>query len=89
LKDVKPDEPKKGTSSTSIRVESFFSLVTNDFIEPSTFKEKLKHEEWKKTMIYEYKSMIQMVLGKLLTVLKMSKPLDANGFTESSTNQMA
>jgi hypothetical protein len=54
LKDVKPDEQNKIGTRSSMREEEKFSLITNDCTEPSTFKEVVKHKEWKKTMIDEY-----------------------------------
>jgi len=48
LKDVRLDERNKTGTRSSNRNEEIFSLVSHDFTEPSTFKEVVKHEEWKK-----------------------------------------
>jgi hypothetical protein len=59
LKDVKPYERNKiGIRSSNMDEESF-SLVSNDFTEPLTFKEVVKHEEWKNAMVDEYKAIVE------------------------------
>jgi len=47
LKDVGPYKQNKIGTIISTREEQIFSLVTNDFTDPSTFKEAVKVQEWK------------------------------------------
>jgi hypothetical protein len=51
LKDVRPDEQNKTRTRGSHNSEGNFSLVANDFTEPSTYKEAIKHKEWKQAMV--------------------------------------
>eukprot|EP00253_Pinus_taeda_P034497 PITA_34497 len=46
LKDVKPDEQNKTGTQRAHRSEGNFALIANDFTEPSTYKETVKHKEW-------------------------------------------
>jgi hypothetical protein len=55
LKDVSPDEQNKIGTTGSHRSEENFALIANDFTEPSTYKEAVKHNEWQWDMIEEYK----------------------------------
>jgi hypothetical protein len=41
-------------------------LVANDFTEPSTYKEAVKHKEWKQAMIEEYQVVIDNNTWKLV-----------------------
>jgi len=51
LKDVKPNEQNKTGTRKSHRSEGKFSLIANDFTEPSTYKEAVKYKEWQQAMI--------------------------------------
>jgi hypothetical protein len=46
LKDVRPDEQNKTGIRRSHKSEENFSLIANDFTEPSTYKEAIKNKEW-------------------------------------------
>ena len=46
LKDVKLDEQNKTGTRRAHRSEGNFALIANDFTEPSTYKEAVKHKEW-------------------------------------------
>jgi hypothetical protein len=47
LKDVRPYEQNKTGTRGSHRSEGNFALLANDFTKPSTYKEAIKHKEWK------------------------------------------
>jgi hypothetical protein len=47
LKDVRHDEQNKTGTRGSHNNEGNFVLAANDFTEPSTYKEAVKHKEWK------------------------------------------
>jgi hypothetical protein len=44
LKDVRPNEHNKTGTMGSHNSEGNFSLIANDFTEPSTYKEAVKHK---------------------------------------------
>ena len=43
-----------------------FSLIANDFTEPSTYKEAVKHKEWQQGMVEEYQAVIDNNTWKLV-----------------------
>eukprot|EP00253_Pinus_taeda_P002251 PITA_02251 len=58
LKDVKPDEQNKTGTKRAHRSEGNFAMLANDFTEPSTYKEAVKHKEWQQAMVEEYQAVI-------------------------------
>ena len=58
LKDVRPNEQNKTRTRGSQRNEGNFSLIANDFTEPSTYREAVKNKEWKQAMVDEYQEVL-------------------------------
>ena len=52
LKDVRPNEQNKIGTRGSQRNEG--ALIANDFTEPSTYREAVKHKEWQQAIVDEY-----------------------------------
>ena len=66
MKDVKPDEQNKKGTRRAHRSEDNFALIANDFTEPSTYKEVVKHKEWKQALAEEYQVVIDNNTWKLV-----------------------
>jgi hypothetical protein len=81
LKYLRLDEKNKKGTRGSHNSEGNFALVANDFTEPYTYKEAVKHKEWKQAMVEEYQVIIDKNTWKLLIFLQVLNPSDANGFT--------
>jgi hypothetical protein len=75
LKDVRPDEQNKTGTRGSHNNEGNFALVANDFTEPSTYKEAVKHKEWKQAMVEEYQEVIDNNTWKLVDCPTSVKPI--------------
>jgi hypothetical protein len=75
LKDVGPDEKNKPGTRGSHRTKEFFSLIANNFTEPSTYKEEVKHKEWQQTTIEEYQAVIDNNTWKLVDCPTSVKPI--------------
>ena len=75
LKDVKSDEHNKTGTRKSHKSEGNFSLIANDFTEPSTYNEVVKHKEWKHGMIEEYRVVIDNNTWKLVDCPQNVKPI--------------
>jgi 3-methyladenine DNA glycosylase AlkD len=70
-----PDEQKKIRTRGSCNSERNFALVANDFTEPSTYKEAVKHKEWQQTMVEEYQAVIDNNTWKLVDFPTSVKPI--------------
>jgi hypothetical protein len=75
LKDVRPDEKNKRGTRGSHRSEGNFALIANDFTEPSTYKEVVKHKEWQHAMIEEYQVVVDNNTWKLVDYRISFKPI--------------
>jgi hypothetical protein len=75
LKDVRPNEQNKTGTRGSHNNEGNFALVENDFIEPSTYKEAVKHKEWQQAMVEEYQAVIDNNTWKLVDCPTSVKPI--------------
>jgi hypothetical protein len=75
LKDVRPDEQNKTGTRGSHNNEGNFALVENDFTEPSTYKEAVKHKEWQQAMVEEYQAVIDNNTWKLVDCPTSVKPI--------------
>eukprot|EP00253_Pinus_taeda_P011197 PITA_11197 len=75
LKDVKLDEHNKTGTIRGHRSEGNFALIANDFTEPSTYKEEIKHKEWQQAMIEEYQAVIDNNTWKLVDCPANVKPI--------------
>ena len=75
MKDVRPDEQNKIGTRGSHNNEWNFVFTANDFIEPSTYKEAVKHKEWQQAMVEEYQVVIDNNTWKLVDFPSSVKPL--------------
>ena len=50
-------------------------MIENDFTQPSTYKEAIKHKEWKQAMIEEYQTVIDNNTWKLVDCPTSVKPI--------------
>jgi hypothetical protein len=75
LQDVRPDEQNKTGTRGSHRSEKKFVVIANDFTEPSTYKEAVKHKEWKQAMLEEYQVVIDNYTWKLVDCPTSVKPI--------------
>jgi hypothetical protein len=75
LKDVRPDDQHKTGTRGSHNIEGNFSLIANDFTEPSSYKEAIKHKEWQQAMVAEYQAVIDNNTWKLVDFPPSVKPI--------------
>jgi hypothetical protein len=75
LKYVRLNEKNKTGTRGSHNNEGNFSLVANDFTEPSTYKEAVKHKEWQQAMVEEYQLVIDKNTWKLVDCPTSVKPI--------------
>jgi hypothetical protein len=87
LKDVRPDEQNKTGTRESHNNEGNFSLVANDFTEPSTYKEAVKHKEWQQAMVEEYQAVIDNNTWKLVDCPTSVKPIGCKWVYRIKYNQ--
>jgi hypothetical protein len=87
LKDVRPDEQNKTGTRGSQNNEGNFSLVANDFTEPSTYKEAVKHKEWQQAMVEEYQVVIDNNTWKLVDCPTGVKPIGCKWVYRIKYNQ--
>jgi hypothetical protein len=87
LKDVRPDEKNKIGTRGSHNNEGNFSLVANDFTEPSTYKEAVKHKEWQQAMVEEYQAVIDKNTWKLVDCPTSVKPIGCKWVYRIKYNQ--
>ena len=87
LKDVRPDEQNKTGTRGSHNNEGNFALVANDFTEPSTYKEAVKHKEWQQAMVEEYQAVIDNNTWKLVDCPPSVKPIGCKWVYRIKYNQ--
>lgn len=87
MKDVKPDEQNKTGTRRAHRSEGNFALIENDFTEPSTYKEAVKHKEWQQAMVEEYKAVIDNNTWKLVKCPANVKPIGCKWVYRIKYNQ--
>ena len=87
LKDVRPDEQNKTGTRRAHRSEGNFVLIANDFTEPSTYKEAVKHKEWQQAMVEEYKAVIDNNTWKLVDCPANVKPIGCKWVCRIKCNQ--
>jgi len=87
LKDVRPDEKNKTGTRGSTRNVGNFSLITNAFTEPSTYKEAVKYKEWKQAMVEEYKVVQDNNTWKLVDCPQSVKPIGCKWVYRIKYNQ--
>jgi hypothetical protein len=75
LKDVRPNEQNKIGTWGSHNNEGNFVLAANDFTEPSTYKEAVKHKEWQQAMVEECQTVIDNNTWKLIDYPTGAKPI--------------
>ena len=75
MKDVRPNEQNKIRTRGSQRNEGNFALIANDFTEPSTYQEVVKHKEWQQAMVNEYQVVIDNNTWKLVDCPQNVKPV--------------
>jgi hypothetical protein len=87
LKYVRPDEKNKTGTRGSHSNEEKFSLIANDFTEPSTYKEAVKHKEWHWAMIEEYQAVIDNNTWKLVDCPPSVQPIGCKWVYRIKYNQ--
>eukprot|EP00253_Pinus_taeda_P003684 PITA_03684 len=87
LKDARPDEKNKTGTRGSTRNEGNFALITNDFTEPSTYKEAVKYKEWQQAMVEEYKAVQESNTWKLVDCPQSVKPIGCKWVYRIKYNQ--
>eukprot|EP00253_Pinus_taeda_P031750 PITA_31750 len=87
LKDVKPDKQNKTGTKRAHRSEGNFALIANDFTEPSTYKEAVKHKEWQQAMVEEYQAVIDNNTWKLVDCPTNVKPIGCKWVYRIKYNQ--
>jgi hypothetical protein len=66
---------------------ALMSSISN-VIEPMNFDEANEYDEWRNAMEEEYESIMKKNTWELTELPKIRNPLDANGYTNPSLNQM-
>jgi hypothetical protein len=66
---------------------ALMSSISN-VIEPMNFDEANEHDEWQNAMEEEYESIMKNNTWELTELLNIRNPLDENGYTNPSLNQM-
>lgn len=87
MKDVKPDEKNKTGTRQKHRSEATFALLAHDFVEPSTYKEAIKHKEWQQAMIDESQAVIDNHTWKLVDCPPNVKPIGCKWVYKFKYNQ--
>eukprot|EP00253_Pinus_taeda_P034927 PITA_34927 len=87
LKDVKLDEQNKTGTRRAHRSEGNFALIANDFTEPSSYKEAVKHKEWQQAMAEEDQAVIDNNTWKLVDCIANVKPIGCKWVYRIKYNQ--
>ena len=75
MKDVRPNEQNKIGTRGPKRNEGNFSLIANDFTEPSSFQEAVKHKAWNQAMVDEYQAVQDNNTWQLVDCPQHVKPI--------------
>ena len=72
---MRHNEQNKTGTRASKRNEDNFALIANDFTEPSSFQEVVKHKAWQQAMIDEYQAVQDNNTWQLVDCPQHVKPI--------------